>query len=294
MDMAASSTLGGRVNIACRKQHTELNRLLIQRLPLALPPNQDGPLLFSRGIVPFARIFIFFETEWDLLVRHVQQRPFAADADASHDDDSVQTWLANLRPHGLARATRLKDDLKHLRAVAGPTIYSTPELGDIWVMDMRTRMRSQPHILVAYAWVFYMATFAGGRWIRQQLANGGTKFWTQQTVSENNTADEKAPHELPGFSFLSFDGDQDGEDIKGLFKARLAEAETLLTEEQKREIIDVAQQLFERCNKLVGELDQMVIRDRVLSWIPSTLLVLLLVAVFAVWRTSAYYPSYSL
>ena len=160
--------------------------------------------------------------------------------------------------------------------------------------DMRTRIRSQPHILVAYAWVFYMATFAGGRWIRQQLANGGAEFWTQQIRSEDNTADEKAPLELPGFSFLSFDGDQDGEDIKLLFKARLAEAETLLTEEQKQEIVDVAQQLFERSNKLVGELDRMVVRDRVLSWVPSALLVLLLLAAFAVWRTSAYYPGYSL
>lgn len=265
----SASTVGARINSACRTQHTELNRLLMQRLPLALPPNQQGPLLFARGIVPFARIFFFFESEWDLLLRH-----------AASPSDGVQKWLADLRPHGLARATRLENDLKHLRAVAGPDIYRTPDLGDYWLRDMRTRLRSQPHVLMAYAWVFYMATFAGGRWIRQQLANGGAEFWTQRPLTDVDVVEEGPGPEFHGFSFLSFDGDQDGEDIKALFKTRLAEAETLLTGEQKQDIVDVAQQLFERCNKLVGELDVMVTRDRVPTWILPTCFVLFLMLLF--------------
>lgn len=71
---------------------------------------------------------------------------------------------------------------------------------------------------------------------------------------------------LPGFSFLSFTGMQDGEEIKAAFKSRLAEAETLLTDEEKQDIIDVSQQLFDRSILLVNELDRAVLKHRVRSW----------------------------
>lgn len=267
-----SATLPGRINTATRSRHTELNRLLINRLPLALPPHQKSPLLFSKGIVPFARIFILFEIEWELLTRHVQNKP----PSGSDHDRELRRWLLNLRPKGLARSHRLRNDLKHLRLVAGPTMFNTPDLGNAWTKEMRNLVRSKPHILVAFAWVFYMAVFSGGRWIRQQLANAGPEFWTQQASALQI---EKSEHssllEMPGFSFLSFDGDQDGEELKALFKTRLAEAEQILTEEEKLEVIDVAKELFDRCVLLVTELDRKVSKQHMLSWLPTTTVVVL-------------------
>ncbi|KAF2216411.1 hypothetical protein CERZMDRAFT_19713, partial [Cercospora zeae-maydis SCOH1-5] len=250
----ASSAVGTLINVATRKQHSELNRLLVQRLPLALPPHQTNPLLFAKGIVPFASFFFLFETEWDLLVRQAQQ---CASTDAIHARD-LHIWLANLRPRGLARSSRFHQDLRHLRAVAGPNIYGSPDLEDKWTAQMRTRIRSKPHVLIAYAWVFYMATFAGGRWIREQLATSGHDFWLAGSTRCQSEDCGKVSLELPGFSFLSFDEDQDGEDIKALFKANLINGETLLTADEQQEIVDTAQQLFERCNRLVYQLDQMV------------------------------------
>lgn len=280
-----SSTLGARINVATRKQHTELNRLLIQRLPLALPPNQNNPLLYSQGIVPFARIFFFFETEWDLFIRHIQQPAQTTEP----YDGQRGTWLANLRPHGLARSARLQDDVKHLRAVAGPDVYSTVELGDVWTRDLRMRIRNQPHVLVAFAWVFYMAVFSGGRWIRQQLSKSGTEFWTLETLHHQLGDGEKAAEvDVPGYTFLSFDGDQDGEDIKAAFKARLAEAEVILSKEEQADVVEVAQELFARCNGLVRELDRKIMWDRMLGQIPHALGVLLVLVVIAAWRVWSY------
>jgi hypothetical protein len=104
-----------------------------------------------------------------------------------------------------------------------------------------------------------MAVFSGGRWIRQQLAKGGSGFWIgigQHEFSELEKA-HMLPHS-PGFSFLSFDGYEDGEDIKMLFKARLAEAETLLTQQERQDIIAAARYLFDDCIALVRQLDHVV------------------------------------
>lgn len=156
MSLPPSATVSGQINAATRKQHTELNRLLIHRLPLALPPHATSPLLYSKGLVPFARIFLLFEIEWDLLARHVEKSD-----DAGHDR-AVRSWLVTLRPSGLSRSARIKDDLNHLRNVVGPSMFATPDLGEQWVESMRALMRQKPHVLVAFAWVFYMAVFSGG------------------------------------------------------------------------------------------------------------------------------------
>ncbi|SMQ47862.1 unnamed protein product [Zymoseptoria tritici ST99CH_3D7] len=63
MAVLASSNLSDEINRATRSQHIELNRLLINRLSLALPPHSSTPLLYGKGLVPFARIFLFFEIE---------------------------------------------------------------------------------------------------------------------------------------------------------------------------------------------------------------------------------------
>lgn len=287
-----TSSISQRINVATRQQHTDLNRRLIQRLPLALPPFQSSPRLFGKGILPFARIFILFEVEWDLLT----QRLHKLDPEDESHDAQMRRWLAGLRPAGLARSERVKNDLQHLRIVAGANMYSTPSLGDAWVKDMRIRIRERPEVLVAFAWIFYMATFSGGRWIREQLANGGVEFWTGHKDIESpvERQGQSTLFDLPGFSFLSFPGDHDGEDLKMSFKARLAQAEDLLTDKQKQEIIDVSQEIFDKCLGLVTDLDRMVLRSRILSWTTPILYALSLLLLFLAMRYGGHLPRYSL
>lgn len=119
----------------------------------------------------------------------------------------------------------------------------------------------------------YMAIFSGGRWIRQQLAAAGPKFWTGQVNLPSPFSVEKQDSawmlDLPGFSFLSFEGEQDGEDIKTLYKTRLGKADALLTEEEKSDVIEAAQEIFEHCIGIVGILDGLVLKQKSMERVPK-------------------------
>lgn len=101
-----------------------------------------------------------------------------------------------------------------------------------------------------------MAIFSGGRRIRQQLLHAGPAFWH---VSEETEKPEfgSARHPVPGFSLFYFEGERDGEDIKADFKARLAMAEELLSEKERREVCEEAGVVFDMCIKLVENLEEL-------------------------------------
>ncbi|KAK0947095.1 hypothetical protein LTR29_001378 [Friedmanniomyces endolithicus] len=222
----ARPSISAEINVATRRQHTELNRLIIARLPLALPARQSGwrrsksPALLVQGSAAFAQIYFEFEGAWSAIECSQEK----------HDDGSMVDWLAKLRPRGLERTPRLRSDLRRLRSGTAPAIGRCQS-------DVKCRLAERPHILIAYAWVMYMAIFSGGRWIRQQLADAGPDF------------------EL---AFLSFDGDEDGEDLKRDFKAGLARAEEMLSPQERQEVVEEAQALFGRCIALVAVLDREV------------------------------------
>ncbi|KAK1030539.1 hypothetical protein LTR33_017079, partial [Friedmanniomyces endolithicus] len=217
-------SISAEINVATKKQHTELNRLIIERLPLALPTRPWGwrrgrsPALLAQGIAAFAQIYFEFEGTWS-----------AIECSPGKDENGDMVhWLANLRPRGLERTQRLRSDLRRLGCSTAPALGRREPA-------QTGRLSGRPHTLIAYAWVMYMAIFSGGRWICQQLAHAGPEF------------------EL---SFLSFDGDEDGEDLKRGFKAGLARAEELLSPQERQEVVEEAQALFDRCIALVAVLDR--------------------------------------
>lgn len=159
-------------------------------------------------------------------------------------------FLTHLRPKGLARSTRLRTDLSTLTNLPSTDLsvllsqYPGPAVAD-YCSHIRKTVREKPHTLVAYAWCYYMAVFSGGRWIRAQLSGAGNDFWG------NSEGDKDA-----GLALWNFPGDQDGEDIKAEFKARLAEAEALFTVEQRIDVIEEAKNIFKYSAGLVEELDR--------------------------------------
>ncbi|KAK5705999.1 hypothetical protein LTR17_021161 [Elasticomyces elasticus] len=227
-DPTAQPSISTEINVATRKQHTELNRLIVERLPLALSSaprtwrGDKSPALLALGIVAFAQIYFEFEATWAALEQSKEKTA----------DGTTAAWLTHLRPQGLERTPRLRSDVRRLTRTTG--VDAGAVLKDP-VPD--ARLLESPHVLIAYAWVMYMAIFSGGRWIRQQLAEAGPDF------------------EL---AFLSFDGDEDGEDVKRDFKARLLHAEDLMTKQERQDVIEEAQRLFDRCIAVVYELDRQV------------------------------------
>lgn len=148
-----------------------------------------------------------------------------------------------------------------------------------YAAHIRRATAAKPHVLIAYAWVMYMAVFAGGRWIRGQLASGGREFWegAGDVIDRDSETDNKdnedgksaaAPKAAPGINFdtlgdrglafFSFDGAHDGEDIKAAFKARLEDAEALLSPRQRAEVVAEAHAIFEWSIALVEELDELL------------------------------------
>jgi len=164
----------------------------------------------------------------------------------------VRQYLSTLVPSGLWRSQRLKDDISNLtKTFKVDKTGCVNDQAKAFTTHIHFAARDKPHVLLAYGWVMYMATFSGGRWIRQQLQDAGPGFWRVSETLRSETRDV-----TPGVSFLSFAGDKDGEDIKTAFKTQLAKADVLLTPEEKQEVVDEAKTIFENCIAMVEELDR--------------------------------------
>ncbi|GAB7331162.1 hypothetical protein MBLNU13_g02638t1 [Cladosporium sp. NU13] len=272
-----------QINTATRKQHTELNRLIIDRIPLALPPTTRSPKVYALGLAAFAQIYLAFEHAFDTLERSqdaAKDDPTPTDKDTPHQR-AIKAWLSTLRPTSLKRSPRLKRDLQYLPELDRSAFAA---LDDEITSHILSLTAAKPHTLVAYTWVMYMAIFSGGRWIRSQLASPEPEFWTAHTNAGPALA-EKTPLGMPGFSFLSFDGEQDGEDIKAEYKKRLAEGENLLSTQEREDITAASQELFERCIQIVEKLDVEVRKQHIRSQIlPAALMAVVFLFALAYYR----------
>ncbi|KAL9616890.1 MAG: hypothetical protein Q9160_008279 [Pyrenula sp. 1 TL-2023] len=108
--------------------------------------------------------------------------------------------------------------------------------------------RDNPHNLIAYSWIMYMALFNGGRWIRGQLQSAGPTFWGVAPDDDG----------IDCLSFWDFDGTEDGEDIKRDFKQRIEDITELLSDEERIDIVQEAVRIFQMCQGLVDHLDKTI------------------------------------
>ncbi|KAL2075312.1 hypothetical protein VTL71DRAFT_255 [Oculimacula yallundae] len=341
----APHSLSERINRSTRPLHTQLNRLILTRLPLALPPYTTNPSTYVSGLLHIAPIYTTFEDLWGALLSSpslpttLQTSHDACDPEQPLlDSNSIplipnhtkaapllihapkvcartQSLLSHLRLPGLLRAGRLLADIRtltqkpdHQILTQLDSISHSGPLAD-FLQHTRTSVEANPHVLLAYAWVLYMALFSGGRYLRLALKEAGghgEAFWTrdsspvrpyslddssipprstsrpqghkvQTSASETNTASTRRssttptsthgmrlpPPEpnakvIPGLQFFSFPGAEDGEDLKVLFKSRIAEAEILLTAGEKDDIVAEAQHIFTYMLQLVIQLDAVI------------------------------------
>lgn len=266
---SAAPELPVLINTVTRKQHTELNRLIIDRIPLALPPTTKSPKIYALGLAAFAQIYLAFEHAFDDIELSQNAPDHHQTPTESTHQQEIKAWLSTLRPANLKRSPRLKRDLQYLPELDRSAFA---DLDDETASHILSLAAAKPHVLVAYTWVMYMAIFSGGRWIRSQLASAEPEFWTSHTNAGPALA-EKTPLGMPGFSFLSFDGDEDGEDIKVAYKQRLAEGVHLLSAREREDIMEASQELFERCIAIVKKLDVEVRKQVLMSQLVSVAVV---------------------
>ncbi|KAK5017842.1 hypothetical protein LTR60_001760, partial [Cryomyces antarcticus] len=267
-----------------RSIHTQLNRLITSRLPLALPPHTTSPALYAHGLRHFALVYYAFEAQWTRLCAPRGAADMLSDHTLHAQD--IRAFLAGLLPPGLMRSERLRDDLSALSDDIRVMEDTAPYPGkavQAFAAHIEDAVSTRNYVLVAYAWVMYMAIFSGGRWIRAQLLsasscscsacssssseptnNSGT-FWplpprsTSENISQQPQHEERnegEPDHPPGLSFLHFPGPCDGKDVKAAFKQRLEAAEPLFSADERREIVAEARRIFGYCIDIVAELDE--------------------------------------
>ncbi|KAK7966006.1 heme oxygenase-like protein [Apiospora aurea] len=269
--------LSEAINIATRPVHTQLNKLVIYRLPLAIPPHVQDPSNYVSGLLHLTPIYNGFESLWREFLESPQQsstgtipaehscevcKPSAVVhhspyvLDAPHIPtlcSRIHSLLHHVHTPDLERTEALKADIvsmtgwsTELLAEQLSVAEESPVLS-AFLMRLRQSVRTRPHVLLAYAWVLYMALFSGGRFIRASLAQVHPSFWNANCLSLNP--------ELP-LRFFTFDTAQGGDEIKSSFKERFAQSSgSLLTDGEKADVVDEAKKIFEFMIEVVGELD---------------------------------------
>ncbi|RAL68407.1 hypothetical protein DID88_007138 [Monilinia fructigena] len=211
-----------------------------------------------------------------------QELSDSLDSQSSKVCPRTQSLLSHLLLPGLLRSERLQADIRTLTGTPDhrieeqlKTVSENGRLAE-FIAHTKQSVQTNPHVLLAYAWVLYMALFSGGRYLRAALktAGGSEDFWDRDAspVRPYEATRAPKPTESPskglseeeirpsarrqtrsessqtmkkdGLQFFDFVGDEDGEDIKREFKRRIAETEVQLTDSEKADIIKEAQAIF--------------------------------------------------
>lgn len=310
-------SLADALKTTTRPIHKRLNRLIMCRMPMTLPPRTSDPSIYATGLLHMAPIYITFEALWKNILTPPgdrSDRPRGQDKDTHAGPVPMDDFnkpaitlklglvLSKLFMPGLRRTAALRRDLERLTgwsateldaelrrvATAGGALHD-------FTTHIRKTLEQRPHVLVSYAYTFYMALFAGGQIIRSSLESQDASFWDKTPVSPaqpgmisgqqdasggdltrgpipGKASDEAAPATALGSArgsnstwpvdFFRFETPTEGGNLKDEFKGRLRDSESLLTEKEKMEIIQEATVIFEQMLSVVGQLDGLFEPDK--------------------------------
>lgn len=167
--------------------------------------------------------------------------------------ERIQTVLRMLYIPELLRTRALQNDLRFLTALHPPSpqaLLQSPngrDTGRRTREEIHHRIQDKPHILVAYVWIMYSALLYGGRDIRTLLLKAGSDFWG---LSMAEMTSQRIPCPL---SFWHIDND--GE-VKAKFRARMTDAERLLSAREQEDVLDEAMRIFGTLEELTRSLDE--------------------------------------
>ncbi|GAB7363976.1 hypothetical protein MBLNU230_g4537t1 [Neophaeotheca triangularis] len=277
--------LSAEINKATQSAHTSLNRLITARIETFLANRHNPEVLevYSLALIALQSLYANFENAHTAFIHnHTSQTP----PSPSPHIHALHSALTHLPPVNLPRAPAFAADYAHLHELfyrshgweaenaASNHGYTYREFRDStarntayilrhhssYLSTLAPRLAARPHLYLAHAHCLYMAIFSGGRYVRARLASAGPDFWLDPGLF---TAKEEAelrglsgtPTAMPGFSFLSFPGADDGLELKRVFKERFAVFDGLLSEGERREIVAEAEGVFAFLLELVVSLD---------------------------------------
>ena len=237
-----------------REPHAAIHRMNLSRIALCVPPQVDRPTLYALGLSRYAEIFYGLEEEWvgligdpaDWVDRGDDDR--FTDLDHADSGERIRSMLRLLYIPELLRSRSLRADLSFLESI-DPTVGEL--LHDrnpgIEVKNyVQHRVRTKPHLLVAWIWILYSAILYGGREIRAQLLKSGSEFW-DLSATEIKASRTPCP--------LSFWHIEDDVAVKTKFRTLIARVDRLLTREEHQEILEESLHIFQKLELLTLTLD---------------------------------------
>ena len=258
-------------------RHAFLDSHITELLPGALPPYATTPAKYTIGILPFAYIFEALEVQW----RNIEKL-------ASPEEHPIVESFAKGQIDSLWRTQLLRKDLQHLHDILIDENASTcsqdsndppsqtpdldlretvirecetylssdsnsfrtkitPAMHELSARNIVNRIKivipDNPHLLIAHIYIWYLAVLSGGRYLRIPLANAGAEFWNH-----------KSPKDDIGFSFLRAEPN-----LKVQLKRQLSDWDDQLTEEQRVEVLEETERIYDMTVELVASINKLVL-----------------------------------
>ncbi|KAI5807031.1 hypothetical protein EDC01DRAFT_700007 [Geopyxis carbonaria] len=236
--------LSQAMNNATRDLHDSINLLIMSRFASCLQ-HPRGYTLYREGLLSYYHIYLAFEGIYTSLLSSPTSMP-----------PHTRAALTALSDARLARAPALAADLAYLFFdtpggfdAARDAAAARPQVA-AYVRHIETVCRARPHTLVAYAHVYYMALFAGGKILRRQLQGAAGFVPVHGPASDADMAVRCATNL---FQFPVAEEEREG--LRTRFKEAMGLVEELLTEGERAEVVQEAREVFKWNGVLVGELD---------------------------------------
>lgn len=194
-------SLAHSINTAISSSHTKINRLILGRMPHAVPPKADNPSTYITGLLHIGAVYTAFESLWQNIIGvHAETTPLTYTYPFGNDTNTSSLGLS----HGptppqvterdryiletaywpnMLRAARVKADISTMTGWPAHVVDeqlrsagTTGELGD-FLAHIKEAVHDRPHILLAYAYSLYLALLSGGSYIRTELMYLRAEFW---------------------------------------------------------------------------------------------------------------------
>lgn len=235
--------LAESINAATRKVHARLNRLIMARLPLALPPDAQDPSIYLLGLLHITPIYNAFESA----LRTLLWRPLAEPGLCSSRDGATRQHarfpLSRLYLPTLMRTDQLCTDIQALtgwtRHQIEEQLILVSQSGPLalFVQHISSTVDERPHVPLDDV----------------PVTNRPPHPQTPKAVS---SAPPEEDFSSP-LAFFRFSTPADGEDLKREFKERFAEIDRHLTPDQRHDVVQEAVCIFDNMLSIVAQLDSL-------------------------------------
>ncbi|KAK4059830.1 uncharacterized protein Triagg1_10979 [Trichoderma aggressivum f. europaeum] len=272
---------------ATRELHTRINRLVVSRLPLALPPLASDASPYISGLLHLLPVYMTFEKLWQDVIPDTLPEETALDDESPKVSERMHTILKELKIPQLFRSDILRADIKSMTGWSDDVLDNQIDVikrkGKLsaFISHIKQIIPEEPHTLIAYSYNLFMALFAGGRFIRASFEKAGDEFWetvprpikpTMEPCRPRSTdpspleptcelAETSRYYQAP-LRFWRFNTAQDGEDLKRDYKEVLLRWEGELSPKERNDIVRESVIILDNIESIVGHLDSMFAEEQ--------------------------------